>query len=356
MSISAYTTELNIFSGSDGTGKGCNLGFDAQGNAQLFVQADATDVNADTTGDFRFNGDVLCRLAYNGASESSVQSVSGFINQAKSERDTEAVDRANGDNTLQSNLDNEEARAIAAELANLNRVTAEAATARAAESANAAAIATETVDRQTADTQHDNDLTAEVTRAQGAESGLSTSIANEIVRAQAAELVNANGISDEEQRAQLAEAANATNLSNYEQSNDAALAQEVSDRAAAVTALQTDVDTKNSARIAGISTVNDKVDDEIADRAAADTNLQNQIDNIVSNTDPAALDSLTEIVTQFQADDASLTALAATNLGYFETWVDDANYRGGDSFTTQMTAVVARLSALETTIANLQGS
>ena len=40
---------------------------------------------------------------------------------------------------------------------------------------------------------------------------------------------------------------------------------------------------------------------------AADQNLQNQINNILSNIDPAALDSLTEIVQAFQNSDGSLT-------------------------------------------------
>ena len=45
---------------------------------------------------------------------------------------------------------------------------------------------------------------------------------------------------------------------------------------------------------------------EILDRQAADTNLQNQINSVLSNVDPGALDSLTEIVTAFQAADSSL--------------------------------------------------
>lgn len=52
---------------------------------------------------------------------------------------------------------------------------------------------------------------------------------------------------------------------------------------------------------------------EILDRQAADTNLQNQINNVLSNVDGAALDSLTEIVTAFQAADASLNG-AITSL------------------------------------------
>ena len=48
--------------------------------------------------------------------------------------------------------------------------------------------------------------------------------------------------------------------------------------------------------------------DEATTRAAGDANLQSQIDNLTSNLDPAALDSLTEIVSAFQAADSDLTA------------------------------------------------
>jgi hypothetical protein len=56
-------------------------------------------------------------------------------------------------------------------------------------------------------------------------------------------------------------------------------------------------------------------------RVAADSNLQSQINSILSNTDPAALDSLSEIVEAFQSADntlngaiTSLAGTASTNL------------------------------------------
>ena len=57
---------------------------------------------------------------------------------------------------------------------------------------------------------------------------------------------------------------------------------------------------------------------EIADRQAADTNLQQQIDFITSNTDPATLDSLTEIVTAFQDADAAAQLASTTDLTNLE--------------------------------------
>jgi hypothetical protein len=52
--------------------------------------------------------------------------------------------------------------------------------------------------------------------------------------------------------------------------------------------------------------VDQLVDSEEAARISGDGYLQAQIDNIVSNIDPAALDSLTEIVSAFQSADGSL--------------------------------------------------
>ena len=53
---------------------------------------------------------------------------------------------------------------------------------------------------------------------------------------------------------------------------------------------------------------------ETADRIAGDANLQSQINNVLSNIDPVALDSLTEVVAAFQSADSDLTA-AITALG-----------------------------------------
>jgi len=63
------------------------------------------------------------------------------------------------------------------------------------------------------------------------------------------------------------------------------------------------------------NTISTGLQQEITDRTNADTALQDQINDIISNTDPAALDSLTEIVTAFQnADSAFATTTDLTNL------------------------------------------
>jgi len=123
---------------------------------------------------------------------------------------------------------------------------------------NAAAIAAEIVARTAADTAISNLLTAEVNRATGAEGTLTTAVAAEATRAAAAEAVNA-----------------------------AAVVSEATARTSADTA-------------------------EAAARAAADAALQSQITNILSNTDPAALDSLSELLSHINSADATLIASIAT--------------------------------------------
>lgn len=65
-------------------------------------------------------------------------------------------------------------------------------------------------------------------------------------------------------------------------------------------------DTQIATAQGDIAAAESAIAQEILDRQAADTNLQNQIDSVLSNVDPGALDSLTEIVTAFQAADSSL--------------------------------------------------
>jgi hypothetical protein len=78
--------------------------------------------------------------------------------------------------------------------------------------------------------------------------------------------------------------------------------------------------TADSDNADAIQTVADDLAQELLDRAAGDTTLQGNIDtldakvdNIISNTDAAALDSLTEIVTAFQNADSTLTGAVAAN-------------------------------------------
>lgn len=155
-------------------------------------------------------------------------------------------------------------------------------------------LASETQARQAADVVLQSNIDAEMTRAMGAESSLQSEIDAEEVRAQAAEQALQSSITQEVSDRQAADVVlqgNIDDLDGYAQEIRSDLDQEISDRVSAVSA-------EESARIAG------------------DQNLQTQINNILSNVDPAALDSLTEIVTAFQNADSdlqdALTALSTS--------------------------------------------
>ena len=83
------------------------------------------------------------------------------------------------------------------------------------------------------------------------------------------------------------------------------------------------------------------ISQEVTDRTNADSNLQGQIDNILSNTDPAALDSLSEVVTAFQNADSNLSG-AITRLSTSLSGAVD----------TEVAARIAGDSALQTSIDN----
>lgn len=97
---------------------------------------------------------------------------------------------------------------------------------------------------------------------------------------------------------------------------DAEVASEASARSSAVSA-------EESARQSADTALQANIDAEAASRAAEDAALGARIDDIVSNTDPAALDSLTEIVAAFQAEDNNLdnaiTTLAANQTSALNT-------------------------------------
>ena len=122
-----------------------------------------------------------------------------------------------------------------------------------------------------------------------------------------------------------------------------AVAAEATDRAAADTTLQGNIDTLSGevdatqlgaglnsdgtytadattdylATASSLTDADNKLDAAIkaVDTAyqAADTSLQTQVDFITNNVDPAALDSLTEIVSAFQTADSTLTASVIAN-------------------------------------------
>lgn len=178
----------------------------------------------------------------------------------------EASTRASQDAILQGNITAEVNRATAAEAGLASDIAAEQARATAAESALAADLAAEQARALTAEGVLATDLAAEVTRASAAEAAIASDLSAEVARATAAEGALAADLAAEITRATGAEGVIAADLAQ-----------------------------------------------EIIDRAAADTVLQNQINFITNNTDPTAIDSLTEIVSAFQTADGNLNQ-AITNL------------------------------------------
>ena len=204
----------------------------------------------------------------------------------------EATTRAAADVTLQGNIDAEATTRAAADTA-LNTLVSNLqsevdatqtgaglgvdGTYSANASANYIAAATSLKD---ADNKLDAAIKAMDTAYKAADTTLTTNLATEVTRATGEEARIEAKVDAEVTRATAADAANAS----------------------------------------AIQAVADDLAQELLDRAAGDTTLQNNIntldakvDNIISNTDPAALDSLSEIVTAFQAADSTLTGTVAAN-------------------------------------------
>lgn len=78
--------------------------------------------------------------------------------------------------------------------------------------------------------------------------------------------------------------------------------------ASALETAKTYTDQKIANVNANVTSVSNALSSEVTRAQAVEADLQNQIDNILENTDPAALDSLTEIVAAFQQADGNLQA------------------------------------------------
>ena len=132
-------------------------------------------------------------------------------------------------------------------------------------------LADEQVARQSADTSNSNLITAEVNNRVSAVQGVQDSLDSESSRAQAAENANAAAITAEE-----------------------------------------------SARIQAVA-------NESSRAQAAEAALGVRIDNVLSNADPASLDSLSELLTAFQNADSSLSDSIVAALARIQILEDKVN-------------------------------
>lgn len=217
--------------------------------------------------------------------------------------------RESADSGLQSAIDTEKGRIDAilsaatadadsfAEIVNLiNSVDTESDSAFGSYVlSNNAALAQESADRAAGDAGLASDVADEASARQSADTALQGNLDQEVADRQAADSA--------EQSAR--EGADATLQGNIDA--------EASTRGNADSALSGRLDVLEADPVTK-SYVDTWGGDEANTRSAADANLQSQIDNLTSNMDPAALDSLTEIVTAFQAADSDMTA-AVTALG-----------------------------------------
>ena len=257
--------------------------------------------------------------------------------------------RESADSGLQSAIDTEKGRIDAilsaatadadsfAEIVNLiNSVDTESDSAFGSYViSNNAALAQESADRAAGDASLSSDVADEASARQSADTALQGNLDQEVSDRQAA-------VSSEASARQSADVGLQSQINSLNSRSSSALSTETAARQAADSAeqsaresadssLQANIDAEAGTRGTADAALSGRLDvleadpvtksyvdtwggDEANTRSAADANLQSQIDNLTSNLDPAALDSLTEIVGAFQAADSDLTA-AVTALG-----------------------------------------
>jgi hypothetical protein len=199
--------------------------------------------------------------------------------------------------SLDQNAQAETSRAVAAETKLQQNIDSETASRVATDNYHTAQIAQEISDRQTGDFQLDIKLNSEVSRAQASELVLTNNVA---------------GVS----------AGLATEVSERKSEVvrlDARILQEIQTRGDSVfneAQLREAADVKLGARCDGLVS---SVAAEVAERKSEFTRVDGRIDFITSNSDPAALDSLSEIVAQFSQNGQGF----ASRLAWLEGVVAD---------------------------------
>ena len=125
--------------------------------------------------------------------------------------------------------------------------------------------------------------------------------------------INGGAITAEETARIAADATLQSNIGAEASARASAISAEASTRGSADTALQSAIDAEEAARIAADSVLQSNIDAEVTRATGVEAGLQSAIDFVKQNTDPAALDSLTEIVAAFQNADSSISGVVSSN-------------------------------------------
>jgi hypothetical protein len=156
--------------------------------------------------------------------------------------------------------------------------------------------------RASSDTSHSNSIASEISDRQIADYQLEVKITAEISRATAAELVLTNHTAqiDLDVKAEAKARADADTAINN------ALVAESAARIAADFKFSGDLSAESASRVSGDTKLTTDLDLERVERKSEVTRLDGRLDFITHNTDPAALDSLSEIVNNFNSSAAGL--------------------------------------------------
>jgi hypothetical protein len=168
-------------------------------------------------------------------------------------------------------------------------------------------IDTEVTRSTQVDANFSNQLAVEISDRLKGDNTLTTNLDFEIARATAAEVVLTNDLAAEVKRATDAEYKLTQDFLSYQQSNASQHEQLSADLSAHVSTYETRVMAVEESVSALEAKHNTEMKTESDARVADVANLQQQIANILSNTDPTAIDSLSEIVSTFQDNGASYT-------------------------------------------------
>lgn len=184
---------------------------------------------------------------------------------------------------LNVNLPAEVVRATNAEASLQANINAEAAARLSQDNTHSASIAQEISDRQTGDYQ------------------LDVKVSSETARAQASELVLTNSLAQTDLDVEAEEKARIAADSKI---NDAVSA-EVKARGDADFKLTTDLGAESKARLDADTKLASDLTFESGERKSEVKRIDGRIDFLTANTDPAALDSLAEVVANFNVNGAS---------------------------------------------------